>query len=138
MKSVRAALLIVLLALALTGSACGPDGLVSRLNLLGQERFTVGDQTYGLEQVVYTSSEVELAFVRAVPSGQIDQSDADAIAAVAGIELVDADGGRVPVREVIARPQEHESGLVVLIFDVSGHPEPWMLEWPGHEPYSIN
>jgi hypothetical protein len=130
------AVVIVLVAAALAASGC--DSLVNRLNLLGQTRYTVGDQVYGIEEVAWTASRLEISLVRAVPVGQIDESDAEALAAVEGIVVVDGTGDRVGVSEVETRPDEHEQGFVTLVFDVTGHDEPFTLEWPAHDPYAVS
>jgi hypothetical protein len=128
--------MVALAVLAVAASGC--DSLVNRLNLLGQTRYTVGDQVYGIEMIqVTTQTRVGVSLVRAVPVGQIDESDAEAIRAVEGIVLVDAAGQRIPPREVVAQPGEHESGFVTLVFDIAGHEGPFVLEWPGHEPFDI-
>lgn len=129
---------VALLFVLLSGAAgCGANGLVNRLNLLGQTRFKVDEQAYGLEGVNWTETEVEISLTRAVPAGDVSQRDADAISAVEGIVLVDAAGERLPVGEVAVRSAEDGGGSVVLVFDVSGHAGPWSLEWPGHEPYAF-
>jgi hypothetical protein len=137
MRVLRDVVLGLVVVTILVLAACGPEGLVSRLNLLGQTRFATEERVYGLEMVSYTSSEVEVSLVRVRPVGVIDEEDARVVSAVDGLVLVDADGEGVRPSSVIADPTAHEGGFVVLRFDVSGHPGPWTLEWPDNKPYAI-
>ncbi|MBW6467794.1 MAG: hypothetical protein K0B85_01330 [Coriobacteriia bacterium] len=137
MRVLRTVVLGLVVVATLALAACGPEGLVSRLNLLGQTRFATEERVYGLEEVLYTAAEVEISLVRVRPVGVIDDEDARIVSAVDDLMLVDADGEGVPPSSVVADPTAHEGGFVVLRFDVSGHPAPWTLEWPDNKPYTI-
>ena len=137
MRGMKGLIGVALVLVALGVAVLGCSALVNSLNLLGQTRYTVRDQVYGIEEVMWTVSRLEVSLVRAVPGGQVDESDAEAIAAVEGIEVVDGAGERIPVSDIDAQPDEHENGFVTLVFDVTGHEGPFVLEWPDHEPFPI-
>ena len=137
MKALRiVAIVVVLLVLAVLALG-GPGGIWMRLNPLGQQRFTVEKHVYGVERMSLAESQLEIALLRVMPSGTIDQSDVDRIAAVEGITLADGAGGRLPVKDVVLRPDAGEGGFASLVFDVSGHTGPWTLEWPGNDSFQF-
>lgn len=129
MSSIRP--LCALLVAVLSVGVVGCD-----LNLKDQTRYTVDDRVYGLSEVVYDASVLEVS-LGAVSEETVEQADADAIFAVPGIVLVDSAGTRLAMREVRYAPEAGENGYVVLVFDISGSAEPWTLEWPGHDPEPI-
>lgn len=44
---------------------------------------------------------------------------------------MDSAGERLTVQDVVLQPDPGEGSLISLVFDVSWHPGPWTLEWPG-------
>jgi len=125
---------ILFLVLAIFLSGC-----ILNLNLLGQTRFTVDGKVYDLEEVEvmlpgdFIKSSVTIMLGRV--GGPTQESDAETISQVSGIVIVNPEGASVGVAEVIYDP----SGLrhVLISFKTLGHPGPWTLMWPGHEPVLI-
>jgi hypothetical protein len=120
-------LTVLLLASVLALSATGCD-----LNLKDQTRYTVGSETYGMAEVMSTQSTLEVSLGRV--GGRVRQADADAIADVEGIAIVNTSGERIEPSEVRYEPDIGEMGYIVIAFDVSGASGPWTLEWPDHDP----
>lgn len=136
MKILRIVIPVLILLLVAVWLFSGP--LFLRLNPAGEQRYRVDKQVYGIMGIGLGESQLSIGLARSVPPGTVDQSDVDRIAAVEGITLVDSAGERLPVKDVVLSPDAGEGGLVTLVFDVNGHPGPWTLEWPGHDPYPIN
>jgi hypothetical protein len=124
--------MVLLLASALALSSAGCD-----LNLKGQTRYTVGSEVYGMAEVMSSQTALEVSLGRV--GGSVTQADADAIAEVEGIAIVNESGDRIEPSEVRYEPDSGERGLgyIVIAFDVSGYSGPWMLEWPGHDPEPV-
>jgi hypothetical protein len=126
---------IFLLILAIFLSGC-----ILNLNLLGQTRFTVDGQVYGLEGVEvmlpgdFIKSSVTIMLGRV--GGPTQESDAETISQVSGIVIVNPEGASVGVAEVTYDPSG--SGHVLISFKTGGQPGPWTLMWPGHEPVLID
>ena len=104
------------------------------LNLLGQTRFTVDGQVYGLERVECGSS-VTIGLERVGDPTQ--ESDAETISQVSGIVIVNLEGASVSVAEVTYDPYVGEKGYVLISFETGGQPKPWTLLWPDHDPVLI-
>ncbi len=121
------AVIILLLGVALVLSVAGCERLPDE-----QPRFMVESKIYELTEVNMTPSMVEVRLERI--GGTLRRIDAEEIADVEGIAVVDPEGVRVPVSESLYRPDRGEMGEIALIFDVGAHTGPWTLEWPGHEP----
>ena len=103
------------------------------LNLMGQTRFTVDGQVYGLQQTGEDNSIVTIGLERV--GGPTQESDADIISQVSGIVIVNPEGASVCVAEVTYDP--YETGLVLISFNTGGQPRPWTLMWPGYDPVLI-
>src|SRR5665648_97772 len=101
------------------------------LNLLGQTRFTVDGQVYGLETTECGSS-VTIGLERV--GGPTQESDAETISQVSGIVIVNPEGASVGVAEVTYDPYGWENGLVLISFETGGQSGPWTLMWPDHDP----
>jgi hypothetical protein len=123
-------LTLLLLASALVFSATGCD-----LNLKDQTRYTVGSEVYGMAEVVSTQSTLEVSLGRV--GGRVRQADADEIAEVEGIAIVNESGDRIEPSEIRYEPDIGELGYIVIAFDISGYSGPWTLEWPGHDPEPV-
>jgi hypothetical protein len=123
-------LTVLLLASVLALSATGCD-----LNLKDQTRYAVGSEVYGMAEVMSTQSTLEVSLGRV--GGRVRQADADTIADVEGIAIVNDSGERIEPSEVRYEPDTGEMGYVVIAFDVSGYQGPWTLEWPDHDPEPI-
>ena len=104
------------------------------LNLLGQVRFTVDGQVYGLEESGCGSS-VTIGLGRVGAPTQ--ESDVETISQVSGIVIVNPGGASIGVAEVIYDPYGGENGLVLISFETGGQPGPWTLLWPGYDPELI-
>jgi hypothetical protein len=104
------------------------------LNLLGQTRFTVDGQVYGLETIECGSS-VTIGLERVGSPTQ--ESDADIISQVVGIVIVNPEGTSIGVAEVVYDPYGWENGLVLISFKTDSQPKPWTLMWPGYDPELI-
>lgn len=101
------------------------------LNLLGQTRFTVDGQVYGLEGEEESLPGQGGSFVIIWLSrvgGPTQQSDAETISQVVGIVIMNPESASVGVAEVIY------DGNVQISFETTGKPGPWTLFWPDHEP----
>lgn len=136
MKFLRIVIPVVILLGVAFWLVTGP--FWTRLNPAGEQRYRVDDQTYGVMMIGGNESQLEVGLIRSLPPGAVDQTDVDRISSVEGIALVDSACERLPVQDVVIQPDAGDGGLVSLVFDVGGHPEPWTLEWPGHDPYPIN
>ena len=128
--------LIPFLVLCLMLGTTGCD-----LNLMGQTRFTVDGQVYGLEQAGEDNSIVTIGLGRVRVGDPADdptqESDAEAISQVSGIVIVNPEGASVGVAEVTYDPYGGENGLVLISFETGGQPGPWTLLWPGYDPELI-
>ena len=129
-------MLIPFLVLCLMLGMAGCD-----LNLMGQTRFTVDGQVYGLEQTGEDNSIVTIGLGRVRVGDPADdptqESDAEAISQVSGIVIVNPEGASVGVAEVTYDPYGGENGLVLISFETGGQSGPWTLMWPGYDPVLI-
>ena len=124
-------LVVLVLILAIFLSGCD-------LNLLGQERFTVGGYVYGLETITewfefYDYVRIGLERV----GGPTQESDANIISQVPGIVIVNPEDVSVGVAEVTYDPYQGHQGQVLIWFETSGQSGPWTLIWPGYDPVQI-
>ena len=104
------------------------------LNLLGQTRFTVDGQVFGLNEVRCGPS-VTIGLGRVGgPTNPTQASDVEAISQVPGIVIVNPEGARVDVAEVTYDPYGGENGQVLISFETGGQSGPWTLIWPDHDP----
>jgi hypothetical protein len=113
------------------------------INLKGETRYVVDDRVFAVAESGFGDGIYELSLERRTPEGPVSQADADAIARVAGIALVSEDGERALLSGTRLRPADGERGYgyVVLVFEVPDEAffsQPWLLEWPGHDPFQAN
>jgi len=101
MRVTRTLITFLLLCLMLGMTGCN-------LNLLGQVRFTVDGQVYGLQSIECGPS-VTIGLGRVGAPTQ--ESDVEAISQVSGIVVVNSEGARVVVAEVIYNPYGGGMGL---------------------------
>ncbi len=121
-------LVVLVLILAIFLSGCD-------LNLMGQVRFTVDGQVYGLQQTGEDDSIVTIGLERV--GGPTQESDADIISQVSGIVIVNPESVSIGVAEVTYDPYETGTGLVLISFETGGQSGPWTLMWPGYDPVMI-